>query len=253
MWFMHVFIPNFLQFIVLLFILFASCVIIVQSDNIMDLLKEFSAVLVVSSFDDLLFFMAKTGYLQKDLFKNAKEIKVVKLDSWATKKGSGRITSKHILFLILGLLYSVWGVLVNRQYKGIYFKSEFPECGEGTSEGWWTDIYQNHHLYNDSICKGFLNKAKCKDSKQYPGCNGNFETRLGDGVCYHVSLNTAECLWDLGDCQDFNAKYPNCTIPDMHYFNVGNCTRIDYNTAECGSVLVNAVTLFVRLFWKSIR
>ena len=56
----------------------------------------------------------------------------------------------------------------------------------------------------------------------------------------------AECGFDGGDCEDFNAKYPNCTVSYPSWIGDGDCDSGDYkpgiadwpefgdyNTAEC--------------------
>ena len=45
-------------------------------------------------------------------------------------------------------------------------------------------------------------------------------------------MNTEECGWDGGDCEEFN-KYPNCEMNPPSLFADGHCNE-DYNTKECG-------------------
>lgn len=41
-------------------------VVIVQSDHIIDLIKDFSALTVISQLDDLVFFLARAGFIGRD-------------------------------------------------------------------------------------------------------------------------------------------------------------------------------------------
>eukprot|EP00979_Chaetoceros_neogracilis_P006004 scaffold1174_cov281-Chaetoceros_neogracile.AAC.35 len=75
----------------------------------------------------------------------------------------------------------------------------------------------------------------------YPNCRyAYFPSRIGDGICHGGDYNTVECGFDGGDCEEFNAKYPNCNVfpPSFigypSYIGDGNCDGGSYNTAECG-------------------
>jgi len=63
---------------------------------------------------------------------------------------------------------------------------------------------------------------------------------LGDGMCDGGEYNTEVCEYDKGDCDEFNAMYPNCNVPDPVMVGDGFCddqhntgTPV-YNVAECG-------------------
>ena len=83
----------------------------------------------------------------------------------------------------------------------------------------------------------------------YPDCNVDvsgipwYARNLGDGFCA-PQLNIPECGFDGGDCDEFNAKYPNC-VPlyeskvfggfYMSWTNFPNDTECDsyLNTEDC--------------------
>ena len=61
----------------------------------------------------------------------------------------------------------------------------------------------------------------------YP-CSG-----IGDGADCDGGLNNAECGYDEGDCDEFNAKYPDCLTYLPSEMGDGMCNG-DLNNAECG-------------------
>ena len=78
-WLVRVFIPVFLKFIQGLFVLFISWLLIVQSTNVVDLLKDYTALFVISSIDDIFYFVAARGYLGNQLAACAEEAKCVQI------------------------------------------------------------------------------------------------------------------------------------------------------------------------------
>ena len=66
-WNVQVLIPNLCKLTQGILVLFVSFVAIGQSDNIIHLLKDFSALMVLSELDNLVFFLAKSGYMGKHL------------------------------------------------------------------------------------------------------------------------------------------------------------------------------------------
>jgi hypothetical protein len=69
---------------------------------------------------------------------------------------------------------------------------------------------------------------------KYPNCNADPPFLIGDGNCDGGIYNTAECGFDGGDCEGFNAKYPNCNADNSYWIGDGFCDGGDYNTAACG-------------------
>eukprot|EP00979_Chaetoceros_neogracilis_P011460 scaffold2835_cov280-Chaetoceros_neogracile.AAC.2 len=70
--------------------------------------------------------------------------------------------------------------------------------------------------------------------ENYPYCNVDYPSWIGDGHCYGGDYNTVECGFDGGDCEDFNAKYPDCNVQYPQYIGNGYCNGGDGNTAACG-------------------
>ena len=75
----------------------------------------------------------------------------------------------------------------------------------------------------------YLNYPDCAAAASHP-------LWIGDGYCNHgYGGNTLECGFDGGDCEDWNAKFPNCKTDYLADIGIGD-GRCDgnYNTAECG-------------------
>jgi hypothetical protein len=89
---------------------------------------------------------------------------------------------------------------------------------------------------------------------RYPNCRlldeneygDEFLNKLGDGNCdrdpvYFKSLNSKECGYDAGDCNEFNKKYADC-VPGIHPSGLSDFGGIGYiktcqnkyNTEACG-------------------
>jgi len=71
MWLLRVVLPNCLKLLQGGLILFDSWLVIVQSDDLVDLLKDFTALFVISSVDDVFFIMASHGFLGGELSRAA--------------------------------------------------------------------------------------------------------------------------------------------------------------------------------------
>ena len=57
---------------------------------------------------------------------------------------------------------------------------------------------------------------------------------IGNGHCDHGWYNTLECGFDGGDCEDWNAKFPNCNAEYPYELGNGSCfDNCGHNTAEC--------------------
>jgi len=67
LWLGRIFVPNVLKISQGITILIASIIIILQSDDIVELLKDFTALFVISSVDDIFFILSDHGYFGVDL------------------------------------------------------------------------------------------------------------------------------------------------------------------------------------------
>jgi len=203
LWFCRILIPMMLKMTQGALILFATFLIIVQSDNTVDLLKDFSALFVISSVDDLFFLMADIGYFGRSLSKKTLEIKEKSnieirgssktiIDDLNRKLGYRQIIS---LFFINSVMLGGWIFITINQEKQVYFDQMYPQCSS--------------------------------TSKILAG-NGVCDFRRGQGT------NILECGWDGDDCTDLNDRFPDCDVPDFKRLGDNICDEGEYNSMTCG-------------------
>merc|ERR1712038_803833 len=167
---LHVFIPNILKFTQAILIFWASLiVVIVTSATIIDLMRDFTVVLVVSQADNILFQAAKMGYLGTTLQSSTKLVEGVawrrncrseeeKKASWMEEKYLRYMGICFVLIYTIGFITALTFIAV-RQHSGYYLREVYPHCDAGSPK-----------LIGNGICDDF------------------------------VPYNTEECGFDGGDC-----------------------------------------------------
>ncbi len=201
LWIIRILFPNLLKFAQGLLVMFVSFVIIVQSDDIIELLKDFTALMVLSETDNIMFYIASQGYLGRELLNKALDTKSTSIDtthshSFGGGGGNGndnshspapttvRSTLGKILLgafcfrplILLALFAPMLGGcarIVHNQRNGVYFRQKYPKCN-------------------------------------FTGAFELAQEQFGDGVCYGGPLNTLDCDFEGGDCVLFNLAYPLC-------------------------------------------
>jgi hypothetical protein len=133
-WVARVFIPVSLKFLQGTFVLFISWLLIVQSTNVVDLLKDYTALFVISSIDNIFYFVAKNGYLGHHLAMRATEAKGVLVFTNDThSKDTFSFPQRLLFFIILFGMLGGWVVTMVGQIQGktengrIYQKEEMRE------------------------------------------------------------------------------------------------------------------------------
>ena len=273
LWFGRIAIPNLMKGIQGIVVLLTTFIVIIQSDNIVELLKDFTALFVVSSIDDMFFFMADHGYLGPDLSRKTNIAKKISIEE------DDRMIRWYLhtfFFLVLSVVFGGWIMIVIAQRNGAYISQKYPFCpldnvdfvyiGDGQCNfpkgsesnilncGWeggdcvtFNDMLpdcmvKNPSLLGNGICNGGkYNTIECgwdstdcvEFNEKYPDCNVNDPNKLNDGICDSGPYNTAECEFDGGDCIIFNLLYPNCKVEHISWLGDGKCHGNLYNTAEC--------------------
>ncbi|GFH51784.1 hypothetical protein CTEN210_08260 [Chaetoceros tenuissimus] len=206
-WVVRVFLPNFLKFFQGCLILFTTFVIIVQSANVVDLLKDFTALFIISSADDFFWFAAYQNVVGKELSEAALDCRKVKIINHGMGKFLKRVLQSMMIILLGGMLAGM-GVVYNGQKTGAYIDIFYPIC--------------------QSVIEEFNNAYSLDGNESYSKKN------VGDGTCDKF-LNNPECEFDGGDCIDFNTKYPECDVFKPSFIGDGTCYDAGkYNTLECG-------------------
>ena len=177
--------PSIIRFFQSVSVLVASTVLILQSENIIDLVKDYTAVFFISEIDDVVYQLASQGYLGSLLKKDAEDAKDTCIPD--VKEHPFRTFGFLTMF---SLMFTSWIFVTNNQRSGIFFKQAHEECFEKVG---WKRI--------ESLALDYQN-----------------------GEC-NTGLNYAECNFDGGDClpqnlvreMDVTNTYPACNVPWKAY------------------------------------
>lgn len=194
-WFIRVFLVNILKFTSGILVLSVNFVTIVQSDNIVDLMKDVAALLIVSELGQIFYKLAEYGFLGNKLDDSTYRVSRTEVEDFIGGATLMKIyiPARLIVFLMLVTsMASIVGFFKIQQITGEYFWAKYPYCD----------------ISLDEIPK------------------------IGNGYCDGGQFNSIACAFDGGDCIDFNLEYPNCkaTEPEL----VGNdICDFDLNVESC--------------------
>jgi len=230
--FLNILLPNMFSLTQSLLVLLVSFVIIVQSDNIIDLLKEFTSLMFISEINDIVFFVASMGYLGRGLKKDTKRSQSFEInDSLQVIKVCCKLVPARIIFLaLLAIVLLVgWLIIVYGQVSGNYFKYKFEDCN--------IPVHLIENISNDECDGGILNSIECNFdggdcldfNTAWPKCDVPNAFKVGDGEC-DVLYNKEECGYDGGDCCPYDDD-------DEHFFN-GVCDGGYFNTLACSKFII---------------
>lgn len=171
LFFMRILLPMTIKFFGGVLVLVCNFITIVSSTNIVDLMKDVAALLIISEITEILFQLAAFGFLGSILEDHAKEVPETEVEDVFVEE-SGllgvkfcRINPRLTVFLILVCsMASAVTLFVANQRNGRYFFTQYPYCT----------------ISNVEIVK------------------------FGNGVCDGGLLNSIECDFDGGDCVNFN-------------------------------------------------
>jgi hypothetical protein len=122
---LHILLPNMLKFAQGVLVLIVTLVIIVQGQDLIDLLKDSTALFFVSGIDNVIFFCANAGYFGRKVGRQAQattEKAIVDIKKWSFKVRSFVVIIIGIL-MITALSFVVYG-----QLSGNYFEKRYPDC-----------------------------------------------------------------------------------------------------------------------------
>ena len=228
-WFARVAIPNILKILQGTVVLVTTFIVILQSDDVVDLLKDFTALFIISQIDNIFFYFAENGFFGRVFAKKTEEVKKAQI----RHEGQYFIAVNFLFITIFFIFLGIWILIISNQDNGSLILKKYPNC---------TII-----LYYEDVKNGKCDSPKgvkanipdcgweagdCLDFNAiFPNCNGVKPFRVGDGQCDGDHYNKLECMWDGGDC--IKITYPNCKADDPMMVGNGRCDK-DYNNEECG-------------------
>ncbi len=247
LWITRILLPNVLKFIQAFVVLCASFIIIIQGQKIVDLLKDFTAVLVVSQSDNILFSLANMGYLGRNLAQKTFEVQEVR---WCNAPVRRRMRDN----VDRGQLRVEMHSAGNAGNAG-FFSRLFPVSGTRTGGSCFSYFYRRVKridlrvfIFNGLFVMmvggitfiKLLQMSGTLTKMKYPNCRAPLLKNIGNGYCNDgFPMNTAKCGYDGGDCGDGFPKpvrgYPDCFV--LHTYAIGDGECWDwppYNTPECG-------------------
>ena len=171
LWIIRILLPNLAKFIQCAISLFLSFVIIVQSKDIIDLLKDFTALLVVSQADNILFNLAAAGFLGEHLAKRTKEVKTRHIEVGSnpdrnTENGQdqeGNPPDRKVIrcfpcnvFILKSIIFGgmycgmigAWAWFVHGQYSGDFLRVKY-ECNRDNGDCQQVDGYPLQIMYGN--------------------------------------------------------------------------------------------------------
>ena len=237
LWIIRIGFPNALKLIQGITVVLVSFVIIVQASDIIDLLKDFTALMIFSEFDNILFQLASFGYLGETMRLEAFMIddanELVSTNISKKKKGRGLFFVRMVFFFFLAAMYIAFGFIFVNQRNGIYFSQKYPECGDNY-------VLALEHFGDGKCYGGPLNSLGCKFEGgncvnfllAYPVCRGegleglvNVEDEVSNGIC-NFDFAIPECDYDGGDCCSYD-------IQRSPIFRNGQCNGGEIGSKGC--------------------
>ena len=235
--------PNLLKLIMAIVTIMTSVIVTLQSETNLDLLKEFSALMIINQFDNMVFvlFVANGLFCGLEAKKKADEImsplRSVKIDlllgapSNTPAHQRARCCYRRKDLIIISFLYVIaflfWVIIIRLQFNDYVFWEQHRDCSVA-----------NKWMIKNKMCDGGdYNTEECGfDGGDCDACNTRVDNILsvGDGKCDGGAYNTEECGFDGGDCEDFNSDYPDCDVDYPYWIGSGVCSGPKYNTTECG-------------------
>jgi hypothetical protein len=231
--------PNILKIVQGLLVLFTSLVVIIQSYDLIELLKDFTALFFVSEIDNIVFRMTEQRFFGNDLKERSDRVKKVLVEDKAVIVGANACCRGinfrfMILFSLFATMVSIWGNVIQGQVSGKFFGEKYPFCS--------IERISIISEFGDGFCDRFFNTNVCgfdggdclEFNAEYPDCIVPYPWYIGDGYCNGAEYNVEACGWDGGDC--FRTNYPDCIGVD-NPSNIGNgdCDNVaPYNTEACG-------------------
>jgi len=235
LWVNRILIPSIAKFAQGGLIMFASFIIIVQSATVIDLLKDYSAVLFVSEGDYIMFYVAAMGFFGDTIAEKTTDVSETRIPVTG-KKTESKVKMGSLLLLCVVMIVG-WSYFAHGQKSGKFVLLKYPRCDANFIDP--SEIANgkcnSNPPYNSPQCGFDGGDCILQPVEGYPKCFVMEPDSVSDNVCDNtLPYNTADCGFDGGDCKPVE-KYNKCFVYKPELIGDGICHNDDqYNTPECG-------------------
>lgn len=195
--FFRVFVPNLLKMLQSVIVLFLIFIVVIYTDNLLDLVKDFTALFIISEIDEKIFELVDDSYFGPRLQKEALSSKEKTIPVDKNNRYGYRLRSALVLFFIC-TSFVIWGCFVYTQnigglWKSAYLNWKYPDCKEHMKE---LSIFNFTSIDFTDFDKNFSNA---------------FGMAFSNGHC-DTDFNVKVCGYDGNDCSVDH--YPLCQVLD---------------------------------------
>ena len=242
--FFHAIFPNILKFMQGSLVQIISFVLIVQSKDILDLFKDFSAVQLISTIDEIAFYLCSSGVFGITLFHKSNEVKKISFETKFNRENSRKCCIPiHSLggLMVMLVMFSSWIYVLDGQNGLKFAKERYPNCTRINKK--FSDKKCDRD-FNVKVC-GYDDGDCIQFNSEYTRCSALDPNIVGDtkcilkgdendmiqGICNKCTdpnVWTPACKWDGYDC---------CNVDDTAKLQLGDgiCNpNDDLNTPLCG-------------------
>ena len=251
----RVFLVLMARLLISLLTLFSAFVIIIQSTDIIDLVKDFTALYIIAELDNYAYRVVVDGYFGNKCDEELQSVKAIKIKrSYSEvvifdKRIPGQSASILVLFIVM---MGTWIYYVSQQNSGAIFLDVYPDC-----DAFENDSSLSYTEFGDGTCDPRLfteacglDGGDCRDQ-----CNTFFQFQV---------LPTNKDYWSSGFWQGIYDYYGCVPHPDKEGWVV--CQDVDgyekcrkgvkdasnyYQMSNClpDEILYNATAKYNQLYW----
>lgn len=195
--FLRVFVPNLLKMLQSVIVLLLIFIVVIYTGNLLDLVKDFTALFIISDIDEKIFELVDDSYFGPRLQKEALASKEKTIPVDKNNRYGYRLRSALVLFFIC-TSFAIWGCFVHTQnigglWKSAYLNWKYPKCYEHVKE---LSIFNFTSIDFRDFDKNFSNA---------------FGIAFSNGHC-DTDFNVKVCGYDGNDCSVDH--HPHCQVPD---------------------------------------
>lgn len=231
-----VYFPNIIRFFQSIVVILMLMILIIQNNDFIELLMNFTALFIISQIDDIVFQLVKRGYFfgfqMSEIASKIEKMQIIEEKKRGRQYFFSPVFVGSIILGSISLCMIVFVAIVARlQTDGYFLKLKYPLCDVSK---------ENYALIGDGKCDGGdLNSLICnweggdciEFNEKFPGCQAELPYEIGDGTCNYEN-NIVACGYDGGDCCPYGDPLNLEELPDGNRLkNRNQCNGGLYSTA----------------------